>query len=134
MTGKKSIPLDQFTVSIPKPTNRLNATCVVIYQDGRFNMNGRLASRLGGKSLFISFTEDARHFAIREQGNEESIPFPKSGSKKLETAAAHLRAHGIMFPAKFDVWFNDEDDFWQGDILANPTPSPLKRRRSSGTK
>lgn len=134
MITKKSIPLDQFTVPIPNPANRLNTTCVVIYQDGRFNMNGRLAESLGGKKLGVAFTPDAKHFAIRDSGLENPIPFPKSGSKRLEYAASHLKQQGIMFPAKFEVWQNEEGGFWQGDILPNPTQSPSKRRRGSVRK
>ena len=131
MINKKHIPLEQFTVLIPNPTNRLTVTSVTIYENGRFNMNSRLAENLGGKKLAVSFTADANHFALKEDGGTELIYFPKSGSKRLETVSTLLGKSGITFPAKYDVWYNEAGSFWQGDLLINPMTLPSKRRHSS---
>ena len=131
MLNKKRIPLDQFTVHIPNPTNRLTSTCVMVYENGRFNMNCRLAEKFGGKKVTVSFTEDAKHFALKEDNGSDSIFFPKSGSKKLSTVSALLNDSKIIFPAKYEVWYNDEDRVWQGDLLANPTQQLSAKRHSS---
>lgn len=131
MERKASIPLEQFTVRIANPTNRSTATTVSIYETGRFNMNGRLAGTLGGKKLGVTFTADANHFVLSMHSERELIYFPKSGSKKLDEVFSLLRDHGIAFPAKYDVWQRTDDGLWQGDLIANPTLSPSKRRRNS---
>ena len=131
MINNKGIALDQFTVLIPNPTNRLTSTCVMVYENDRFNMNGRLAEKLGGKKVAVAFTVDAKHFALKEDNGSDSIFFPKSGSKKLSTVSALLKDSKIAFPAKYDVWYNDEGRFWQGDLLENPMQRlPVKRPSS----
>jgi len=131
MISKKSIPLSQFTVQISNPANRLTSPCVMVYEDGRFNMNTKLAGSLGGKKIDISFTPDMKHFALKEANELNSIFFPKSGSKKLNAVLTLLKERKIAFPAKYDVWYNEEDGFWQGDMLANPTQLPSTRRHNS---
>ena len=131
MINKKSIPLEQFTVLIPNPANRLTSACVTIYEDGRFNMNGKLAGNLGGKKIAVSFTTDANHFALKEENGANSIFFPKNGSKKLDAVSTLLKNIKIAFPAKYDVWYNEEGGFWQGDLPVNPTQLPSTRRHSS---
>lgn len=131
MINKKSISLEQFTVKISNPTNRLTSTYVTVHDDGRFNMNTRLAGSLGGKKIVVSFTTDMNHFALKESNETDSIFFPKSGSKRLEPVSSLLKDYKISFPAKYDVWYNENGDFWQGDLLANPTRLPSTKRRSS---
>ena len=70
MSNKKSIPVEQFTVQIHNPVNRMTAACVILYEDGRFNMNSKLAGCLGGKKITVSFTADANHFALKEDSGE----------------------------------------------------------------
>ena len=131
MHKSRNIPFEQFTVQIANPVNRLTSTCVMIHEDGRFNMNTRLAGSLGGKKVSVSFTADMRHFALKEEGDANSIYFPKSGSKRLEEISSLLRDNKIAFPAKYDVWLNESGNFWQGDLSANPTQLPSARRHSS---
>ncbi len=131
MNNRKSIPLEQFTVLIQNPTNRLTATSVTIHENGCFNLNGKLAKELGGKPIEIIFTADAKHFILNASSDVGSIYFPKSGSKKLDEALSMLKKHGIARPAKYNVWLREEDNLWQGDLIANPTASPSKGRRNS---
>lgn len=131
MNNHKSIPLEQFTIHIPNPTNRLTAKTIVIHEDGRFSMNSRLAQELGGKKVAVSFTTDAKHVLLRESNGKELIYFPKSGSKKLDRAPSFLKEHKISLPTTYEVWLREDDGYWQGDLVANPTTSPSKRRRSS---
>ncbi|MDF1493825.1 hypothetical protein [Caproiciproducens sp. CPB-2] len=63
---KKDIPLDSFTIVVAPPVNRLFTTCINIYQDGKFNMNGKLSSILGGKFLQIRLTDNCRNMCILE--------------------------------------------------------------------
>lgn len=131
MNSKKSIPLEQFTVHIPNPTNRLTAKTIVIHENGRFSMNSRLAQELGGKKVAVSFTTDAKHLLLRESNDVELIYFPKSGSKKLDRPSSFLKELKISLPTTYEVWLREDDGYWQGDLVANPTMSPSKRRRSS---
>jgi predicted ATPase len=55
--------------------------------------------------------------------------FPKNGSKKLEDVSVHLKRRGIAFPAKYEVWFNEAESFWQEITLK----TQLYRRRESGS-
>lgn len=135
MINKKSIPLEQFTVQIANPANTLNAACMIAHEDGRFNMNGKLAGLLGRKKLAVGFTEDAKHLCLQEDdSNISAIFFPKNGSKKLEDVSVHLKRRGIAFPAKYEVWFNEAESFWQGDYIENPIVSPQGKRQLSKKK
>lgn len=133
MNIKKSISLEQFTVHIPAPTNHLTAKTIVIHENGRFNMNSRLAADLGGKKVAVSFTADAEYILLSERSDGELIYFPKSGSKKLDKALSFLKEHKVSLPATYEAWQRDEEDCWQGDPVKNPTISPSKRRRNSKT-
>lgn len=53
MAVHKDIALDEFCIAITPPVNRLASLCVNIYSDGRFNMNGKLAEKLGSKKVAI---------------------------------------------------------------------------------
>ena len=102
-----------------------------IYKDGKFNMNGKLAAILGGKTLELSFTDDGQHFLLEESsGGVQSVRFPKSGSRKLLVVTALLEQQHIMMPAKYEVWLT-EDGVWQGDLLENPMLSQSPKPRSS---
>lgn len=127
---KKALKLEKYTVKIAPPENRLQAQCVNVYADGKFNMNEKLKKVLGQKSFLLRFTEDAKHFAlIPEDEKDGVIRFPKSGSRKLPDVVEALRGKSVSFPARFDVWFNEEEQFWQGDLQENPTQKQLKRRQ-----
>jgi len=80
MNLKKSIPLEQFTVHIPASTNLLTTKTIVIHEDGRFNMNSRLAAELGGKKVAVSFTADAKHILLSERSD---YLLPKEWIKKV---------------------------------------------------
>ena len=124
MKKKNQLELGMFTQRISPPENRSTALCVNILADGKFNMNGKLAEKLGGKTLEILFTDSGRNFLIAEKGEMEMpITFPKSGSRKLPVLADMLKRQKISLPAKYEVWQRD-DGYWQGDFLENPTVSP----------
>lgn len=60
---------------------------VTVYSDGKFNMNGKLSEKLGGKRLCISFTADAKNFILEEVPDSSiEIAFPKNGSKIIPSA------------------------------------------------
>ena len=134
MITKQSISLEEFTIRIPEETTRLNEARVMVYEDGRFSMNGRLNGLIGRKRVEVRFTPDASHFAILECENDSGYLFPKSGAKRLGGATEHLKNQGIPLPARYDVWYNEKESFWQGDHVQNPTSSPLKGRSSTKKK
>lgn len=131
MNERKKIPLDEFTLVIEDPGNRLNAVCVNILDNGRFNMNGKLTEKLGGKRVRIAFTPDGHHFTLNESKSESAVQFPKSGSKMLEPAAVLLRKNKIIFPARYEVWHIEDGDYWQGDYVANPMQQQSLKPRNS---
>ena len=83
-------------------------------------MNGKLAEKLGGKRVCVAFTPDGQHFSLKESAAECAIQFPKSGSKKLEALSELLSKNKIEFPAKYEVWYIEDGDYWQGDHIKNP--------------
>ncbi len=123
--------MEEYSVIISNPANRLSVICVNIYKDGRFNMNGKLAEKLGGKKISIRFTKDARHLVMIESEDTNAIPFPKNGYKKLEEVSKLLAIHKISLPAQFEVWYDEEEKTWRGELAENPTiPQPGKPRSS----
>lgn len=131
MKKRTPLPRNLFSKPISPPEKLSQIMCVNIYDDGKFNMNGKLANKLGSKTLELSFTEDGTHFMIQDASDSLSgIKFPKSGSRKLPEIAEHLKARKILFPAKYEVWLTDEG-FWQGDLLENPTQPRLEKHRNS---
>ena len=126
---KKTLKRENFTILILPPENRVSIQCVRIYEDGKFNMNGKLASVLGGQSFEIRFTKDAESLALFPAENRpETVRFPKSGSRKLPDATRFLTQNKFAFPAQYDVWFNEAESFWQGDLIANPARGRSKQR------
>ena len=43
----KAIPLEQFTIEITPPETRSSMLAISLYEDGKFNMNGKLSQILG---------------------------------------------------------------------------------------
>ena len=128
----KKMPLDRsrFTQRLSVPESRNSILCVNILSDVKFNMNGKLTEKLGGKTVEIFFTENGRNFLIIESGEMETpITFPKSGSKKIPGLEDMLTKQKLMLPARYEVWKRD-DDCWQGDYLENPTSGPSAKRPS----
>lgn len=129
---RKDIPLEDFHIIIEPPENHFPTTCVTIYADGKFNMNDKLSSVLGGKELQIRFTGDYRNICIWEMGDKSSlIKFPKSGSRKIPKLICLLKEHGLVFPAKFEFWYSETTGSWQGEYIENPTKKPSVRPPSS---
>ncbi len=121
----KDIPLDYFHIIIEPPENRLSSTRVNIYDDGKFNMNGKLTNVLGGKELQVRFTDDYRNMCILETGDEGSlIKFPKSGSYRIPKLIYLLKDHGLSFPARYEFWYSEATRTWQGEYIENPTKKP----------
>lgn len=128
---RKQIDRSLFTQHVTPPGNRYTVMSVTVYADEKFNMNGKLAEKLGGKQLSISFTEDAKHFLLKENPEEErSINFPKNGSKTIPDVLDKIKKGKMTLPAKYDVWLC-EDGAWQGDYVENPTQSPAGKRPNS---
>ena len=82
MKTRTSLPRNLFSKIISPPEKLCQMMCVNIYDDGKFNMNGKLANKLGNKTLTLSFTEDGTHFLIQETSERLSaIKFPKADQK-----------------------------------------------------
>lgn len=130
MATGKFLSLEQFTFIVDPPDSHTNSLYVNIYADGRLNLNGRLAAELSGKPVQIRFTGDAKHFCIIESDSENAVKFPKNGSKRLPSALEHLKGHKIALPARYEVNYNKELAFWQGDYSENPPKSKPKSQAS----
>lgn len=127
------LTLDDFTIPIVPPVSRLSGPCVNIYEDGRFNMNGKLAEKLGGKQVSLSFSSDRNHFLLVE-GGQNAFPVPKSGSCKLPAVAELLRSNSILFPAKYSVQYLERLGGWVGEHQENPTIKPSGKHRDTKKK
>ncbi len=119
---KKMLSPSDFVVQIHARPGRKNALLVNIRENERFNLNGNLNEKLKGKAVCLRFTTDARHFMLAESDTPtDSFVFPKSGSRKLTEAFELLKRNKVSFPATYSVWKNENGDFWQGDLIENPT-------------
>ena len=123
--------MERFNVAISNPTNRASLICVNIYNDGRFNMNGKLTEKLSGKALRLAFTSDAQHFMLKEDDSPDAVKFSKNGSKKLDDVLTLLNNQKVLLPAKYEVWYEKSEDYWQGDLIENPIPPQSAKPRSS---
>ena len=75
---RKMIDRKLFTQPVTPPENRYTLMSVTVYPDGKFNMNGKLAEKLGGKRLCISFTADAKKlYTCRGTRQQPRNPFPQ---------------------------------------------------------
>ena len=128
MNNRKDIPLEEFEIIISPPSNRLASMCVNIYADGKFNLNGKLVEKLGSKKLSIRFTRDGKHLCLVENGD---ISFPKSGSRKLPDLMEKLHGAKITFPARYEVYYSEPTNTWQGIYEENPTKLPSEKARST---
>ncbi|MBE6905425.1 MAG: hypothetical protein E7476_04050 [Ruminococcaceae bacterium] len=129
---RKDIPLEDFHIIIEPPENRFSTTCVTIYDDGKFNMNGNLSSILGGKELEIRLTDNCYNMCILDTGDKKKpIKFPKSGSRKIPMIICKLKDHGISLPAKYEMEYSKKYSCWQGEYVENPTKKPSTKPPSS---
>lgn len=64
---RKIIDRKLFTQPVMPPENRYTLMSVTVYSDGKFNMNGKLSEKLGGKRLCISFTADAKTLYLQKR-------------------------------------------------------------------
>lgn len=102
---RKIIDRKLFTQPVMPPENRYTLMSVTVYSDGKFNMNGKLSEKLGGKRLCISFTADAKNFILTEAPDSNSaIAFPKNGSKIIPSALEIIKKGKLPLPAKYEVW------------------------------
>ncbi len=125
---KKTLTLDRFTILIDPPVNRNSLLCLAFYENGNCNMNGRLTKELGGRYYELRFTGDAKNLAfIPADQNARSINFPKNGRRNLPEAVEFLVRMKVALPAQYEMWFNEKEGFWQGDLLANPSQAPSKK-------
>lgn len=128
MSIRRDIPLEEFEIIISPPSNRLASMCVNIYEDGKFNLNGKLAAKIGGKKLEIRLTRDGKYLCLIENGN---IAFPKSGSCKIPEVIAKLKDAKISFPAKYEIMYSDATQTWQGPLEENPIMKPSEKAHST---
>ena len=129
--SRKIIDRKLFTQTVAPPESKHSLMCVNIYPDGKFNMNGKLSEKLGGKCLCIAFTEDAKNFILTENASvDNAITFPKSGSKTIPSVLDIIKRGKLTLPAKYEVWLAD-DNVWQGDYIENPTISPVGKPLNS---
>lgn len=113
---RKSITRAQFTVKIHPSSANKSTPCVNILENNKFNFNGKLNGELKSRPFEICFTPDGKNFMMFEsEDTAKAIKFPKSGSCKIPEATAHLRKNRIPFPANYSVWYNEKEQFWQGD-------------------
>ncbi len=124
---RQALPFTEFTVTIKDPRQRGNTPLISILENGKFNMNSKLSKILGGQKVSVSFTKDYQHLLLSPG---EGVFFPKSGSRDLPECRDALRARGVTFPVRYDVWQIAESDCWQGDML-NPMKMPSGGRRGS---
>lgn len=128
---RKIIDRNLFIQPVIPPENRYTMMSVTVYSDGKFNMNGKLSEKLGGKRLSISFTADAKNFILAEAPDSNiAIAFPKNGSKIIPSALEIVKKGKLPLPAKYEVWLAD-DGIWQGDYVENPTSLHAGKHHSS---
>ena len=127
---KQKLKKEQFTIQIHPPVSRNDLKCINIYENGDFNLNGKLAQTLKGQAFLLAFTEDVKALALIPVENDtDAIHFPKSGRRRIPDVTELLSQKKILFPAQYEVWFNQEENYWQGDLSENPTKNHLKRQR-----
>ncbi len=134
MAANKFLTLEQFTFVVNPPDIHTSGLRANIYADGRIILNGKLAAELSGKAVQIRFTDDAKHMCFVEGDFENTIKFPKNGSKRLPSAMEYLKKHRIALPAKYEISYCEECRFWQGDYVENPPVAQLKNSASSKRK
>ncbi len=130
---KQKLKREQFTIQIHPPVARSALQCINIYENGELALNGKLAQTIYGQPFLLAFTDDARALAlIPTEKSTDTIQFPKSGRKHIPDAIELLNKKKIPFPAQYEVWFNQEESFWQGDLSENPTNKhPLAQQKSA---
>lgn len=134
MATGKFLPLEQFTFIVEPSDTHISSLRVNIYANGRLILNGKLAAELSGKPVQIRFTDDAKHLCIIESDSENAVRFPKNGSKRLSSALEHLKGHKIALPARYEVSYNKELAFWQGDLSENPPVAHPKNQAGLNRK
>lgn len=128
------LPLEQFTFIVNPPDTHISSLRVNIYADGRLILNGKLAAELSGKPVQIRFTGDAKHLCLIEGDAENAVKFPKNGSKRLPSALEYPKNHRITLPARYEVSYDEERAFWQGDYCENPPTMQQKNQTGSKRK
>ena len=132
---KQKLKKEQFTIQIHPPIARSALQCINIYENGDFTLNGKLAQTIHGQAFLLAFTSDARALAlIPAEKSTETIQFPKSGRKRIPDVSELLKRKKIVLPAQYEVWFNREENFWQGDLAENPTKEHSKAQRKPAPK
>ena len=121
MAANTFLPLEKFTIVVSPPESRNEAMFISITENGRFNLNGKLAALLHGKPIQVRFTDDGKHLCLLESTSKEGISFPKSGSRKLDQVMSILKSQKITIPAKYSVRYDEVQKIWQGDVIENPT-------------
>lgn len=132
MSNEAFISKDQFTFIVQPPVNRQNIKTVTVYADERFTLNAKLTEIITGKSICVRFTPDARHLCLEESDPvHATYKVSKIGSRKIKQIKEFLVKNKIALPAKYNVFFNEKENFWQGDLIPNPTIQNTGRRKDS---
>lgn len=134
MAANKFLILEQFTFIVTPPDAHVSSLRASIYEDGRMILNGKFAAELNGKPVQIRLTDDAKHLCFIESDSDNTVIFPKNGSKRLPSAMEYLKKHQIALPARYEICYNEECRFWQGDYGENPPSAPIKPPAGSKRK
>lgn len=103
---------------------------ITIPNETNFNMNAALVAELPDR-IGIGYIAKEKILAIRK--DDTGHVFPKSGTLKLPELIQILTSHGMLFPARFTVTY--ENDMWIGTLdsqfkhSANPKKPPLKKKK-----
>lgn len=116
-----------FTWIKPKLRSKL---AVTIPNETNFNINAMLAAELPEK-IGIGYIAEEKVLAMRKDDTGHLVP--KSGTLKLPDLIQILTSHGMLFPARFTVTY--EDGMWIGMLdpqskkPVNPKKPPLRKKK-----
>ena len=103
---------------------------VTIPNETNFNINAVLASKLPEK-IGIGYIAEEKVLALRK--DDAGHVLPKSGTLKLLDLIQILTSHGMLFPARFTITY--ENGMWIGILdpqskqPVNPKKPPLRKKK-----
>lgn len=116
-----------FTRIKPKIKSKM---AITIPNETNFNMNAALLAELPDR-IGIGYIAEEKILAIRK--DDSGYVFPKSGTLKLPELIQILTSHGMRFPARFSITY--ENDMWigildpQSEKPVNPRKPPLRKKK-----
>ena len=103
---------------------------ITIPNETNFNMNAALVAELPDR-IGIGYIAKEKILAIRK--DDAGHVFPKSGMLKLPELIQILSSHGMIFPARFTVTY--ENGMWIGMLdqqskqPVNPKKPPIRKKK-----